>query len=133
MDMRIGLIGCGGISERHLPELASAHGAGIWALCDIDTEKLNRAGDRYNIPPERRYTDYRQLIDNGEVDAVDICTPNYLHVPMAGYAAERGKHFCCEKQLGINTDETIRLKQLAEKNKVKSMVCFSYRFLPAVR
>ena len=133
MDMRIGLIGCGGISGRHLPELASARGAVIWALCDIDTEKLNRAGDRYGVPPERRYTDYRQLIDNGEVDAVDICTPNYLHVPMAGYAAERGKHFCCEKPLGINTDETIRLKQLAEKNKVKSMVCFSYRFLPAVR
>ena len=91
MDMRIGLIGCGGISGRHLPELASAHGAVIWALCDIDTEKLNRAGDRYGVPPERRYTDYRQLIDNGEVDAVDICTPNYLHVPLAGYAAERGK------------------------------------------
>ena len=133
MDIRIGLIGCGGISGRHLPELDASRGACVNALCDIDPARLNAAGDKYHVPLERRFTDWRELVDSPDVDAVDICTPNYLHVPMASRAAAAGKSFCCEKPLGVNTEETEQLQRLADANHVKSMVCFSYRFLPAVR
>ena len=51
-DIRIGLIGCGGISGKHLPELNSSKGAVIWALCDIDEGRLKSAGERYNVPEE---------------------------------------------------------------------------------
>jgi predicted dehydrogenase len=131
--IRVGLIGCGGISGKHLSELSKANGAVIYALCDINTDRLNAAGDKYGVPQERRFTDWHKLIECSEVDAVDICTPNYLHVTMAEAAVEAGKPFCCEKPLGINYEETIKLQQKAEQKGIKSMVCFSYRFLPAVR
>lgn len=132
-DIRIGLIGCGGISGKHLPELNSSKGAVIWALCDIDEGRLNSAGEKYKVPEERRFKDYHDLINCPEVDAVDICTPNYLHVPMAEAAVDAGKPFCCEKPLGVSYNETVRLLEKAKAKNIKSMVCFSYRFLPAVR
>ena len=132
-DIRVGLIGCGGISHKHLYELSNAKGAVIYALCDINPERLKAAGEKYGVPEERRYSDWHELIACPEVDAVDICTPNYLHVPMAEAAVEAGKPFCSEKPLGVSYDETVRLYEKAEAKGIKSMVCFSYRFMPAVR
>lgn len=132
-NIRIGLIGCGGISGKHLYELSKAEGCVIYALCDINEASLKAAGEKYGVPEERRFTDYHDLIALPEVDAVDICTPNYLHVPMAEAAVAAGKPFCCEKPLGVNYDETVALKRHADEAGVKSMVCFSYRFMPAVR
>ncbi|MBQ8510459.1 MAG: Gfo/Idh/MocA family oxidoreductase [Clostridia bacterium] len=132
--IRIGVIGCGGIANgKHLPELSRADGAVIHALCDIDEGKLNAAGDKYGVPAERRFTDWHDLIACPEVDAVDICTPNCLHVPMAEGAVDAGKPFCCEKPLGISYAETVRLLEETEAKDIQSMICFSYRFMPAVR
>ena len=52
---------------------------------------------------------------------------------MAEAAVDAGKPFCCEKPLGVSYDETVRLLEKAKAKNIKSMVCFSYRFLPAVR
>ena len=75
---KIGVIGCGGIANgAHLPGYAKATGATIYALCDINEQKLNAAGEKYGVPAERRFTDWHDLIAS-DVDAVDICTPNWL-------------------------------------------------------
>jgi len=132
-DIRIGLIGCGGISNTHLPQYAKCSGGVIYALCDINEDRLNAQADKYGVPKERRFTDYRDLIACEGVDAVDICTPNDLHVPMAHDAINAGKHICVEKPLGISYEETVGLKKHADEAGIKSMVCFSYRFMPAVR
>lgn len=131
--VRVGLIGCGGISHKHLSELQNASGCEIYALCDINPERLRLNGEKYKVPDERRFSDYHELISCPGVDAVDICTPNYLHVPMAKAAVEAGKPFCCEKPLGVSYKETLELERMADEKGIKSMVCFSYRFLPAVR
>ncbi len=130
---KIGTVGCGGISALHLSQLSTVEGAEIYALCDINPEKLKEKGDKYNVPEERRFLNYSDMLALPEIDAIDICTPNYLHVPMAEDAIKAGKHICVEKPLGINYEETVRLKELADQAGVKSMVCFSYRFFPAVR
>jgi len=132
-DIRIGLIGCGGISGNHLPQYKNSKGGIIHALCDIDEERLNTAADRYEVPKERRFTDYRDLIALESVDAIDICTPNNLHVPMAMDSVRAGKPFCVEKPLGVNYAETLELKRMADEKNIPSMICFSYRFMPAVR
>ena len=132
-NWKIGLIGCGGIANGvHLPGYASASGVEIYALCDIDKEKLDRTGEKYGVPPERRFTDWHDLIAS-DAEAIDICTPNYLHIPMAKAAVAAGKHFCCEKPLGISYEECLALEKAADSAGVKSMICFSYRFMPAVR
>ncbi|MBR4960617.1 MAG: Gfo/Idh/MocA family oxidoreductase [Clostridia bacterium] len=132
-DIRIGLIGCGGISGNHLPQIEKAEGGVIHALCDIHPGRLKTAGDRYGVPEERRFTDWRDLIALETVDAVDICTPNNLHVPMAMASVDAGKPFCVEKPLGVNYAETAELLRRAEEKNIPSMICFSYRFMPAVR
>lgn len=131
--IKVGLIGCGGIAGKHLSELSRASGCEIYALCDIKPDRLKANGEKYNVPEERRFTDFHDLINLPEVDAVDICTPNCWHVPMAKAAVAMGKPFCCEKPLGISYDETLELEKMADEKGIKSMVCFSYRFLPAVR
>ena len=98
--LRIGIIGMGRISWAHTGGLSGCPDAVITAVCDINPDALNSAGDRLNIPAERRFTDYHDLIACPEVDAVEICTPNYLHVPMATDVIRAGKPVNIEKPLG---------------------------------
>lgn len=135
--VRVGIIGVGGIArDVHVQELLKVKEAKIIAICDVDEARLTMIGDELNIPIEKRYTDYRQLVDDAEVEAVEICTPNYLHVEMATYVIRAGKHVNVEKP--ISTDCTMlqpledALKECNQDKQV-CMSCFSYRFRPAVR
>jgi predicted dehydrogenase len=133
-NIRIGVIGCGGIANgKHLPEIKKSTGGEVYAICDIDDNALHTTGEKYCIPKERRFKNYLDLIECSDVDAVDICTPNYLHCSIAQAAVLAHKPFCIEKPVGINSEEVKQLKETAERAGVKSMVCFSYRFMPAVR
>lgn len=132
--VRIGIIGLGRISASHIDGIKKAGGAEITAICDIDSEKLQTIGDTLCIPESHRFTDYHDLICCPEVDAVEICTPNYLHVPMAIDAAKAGKHVQVEKPIGISsTDGIDQLLAAVEENGVVNMMDFSYRFRAAVR
>lgn len=132
--VRIGIIGVGGIAcGAHIPEICESDGGVLTAVCDIDSGKLNSVGDRFNIPQNRRFTNYRELIECDEVDAVEICTPNYLHVPMAIDAVRAGKPINVEKPLSVNITEARKLESALSENHVPNMMCFSYRFKPAVR
>ena len=131
--VRIGIIGLGVISKKHIKELTGIPECEITAICDIDEKKLTAIGEVLNVPAENRFTDYRELIKCDDVDAVEICTPNFLHVPMAIEAVEAGKPINVEKPLSVDYSEALMLgKKLAEKP-VDNMMCFSYRFMPAVR
>lgn len=133
-NIRIGVIGCGGIANgKHLPEIKESIGGEIYAICDANDNALHTTGEKYGIPKERRFKNYLDLINCSDVDAVDICSPNYLHYSMAQAAIQAGKPFCIEKPVGINSEEVKKLKEAVEKAGIKSMVCFSYRFMPAVR
>ena len=126
-NIRIGVIGCGGIAiGKHLPEIKKSIGGEIYAICDTDDNALHATGEKYGIPKDRRFKNYIDLINCVDVDAVDICTPNHLHCSTAQAAVLAGKPFCIEKPVGINSEEVKHLKEAAEKAGVKSMVCFSY-------
>jgi predicted dehydrogenase len=132
--IHIGTIGCGGIANgAHLPPLQKVEGAVIAALCDIDPQRLQATGDKYQVPAERRFLNYRELIACEAVDAVDICTPNNSHCPIAMAAVAASKPFCVEKPVGVNYGEALALMQATEAAGLDNMVCFSYRFMPAVR
>ena len=132
--LKIGIIGLGRRSTAHIDGIRKSGKAVITAICDIDEKALNEAGDSLGIPQDRRFTDYKKLVDCPDVEAVEIVTPNYLHVPMATYAANCGKHFEVEKPLstkyGSDIDDLI---SLAKSKELTGMMCFTYRFKPAVR
>lgn len=132
--VKIGIIGVGGIAYgRHIPELKRIPECEITAVCDTDPQALQKAKEQLGLDDSHCFTDYRQLIDCTDVDAVEICTPNYLHVPMAVYAIEKGKPINVEKPLSVDFKSTLPLKEALEKNNISNMMCFSYRFFPAVR
>jgi len=77
-------------------------------------------------------SDWREVINDPEIDAVAILTPGHLHKEMAIAAAERGKHIICEKPLGNTLAETKEMLEAVQKNKVIHMTNFNYRKVPAV-
>ena len=132
--IRIGMVGVGGIANgAHLPGYKQVENCEITAICDIKPEKLKAVGDKYNIPENRRFTDYRDLIACPDVDAVDIATWNSMHCEIAKAAALAGKNFSVEKPVGMSYAEAYDLAETAEKMGVKSMVCLSWRYRPYTR
>ena len=64
------------------------NGAKIGAICDVNKETLKKIGDKYNIPEERRFTDWKQLMKIDELDIIHIVTPDQLHREMAEASLE---------------------------------------------
>jgi len=134
MEKRIGIVGVGHIAaKRHIRELKSVPGCRITAICDVDEKKLAALGDELDIPEENRFTDYHDLVACPEVDAVEVSTPNFLHVPVAAAAVQAGKAIHVEKPLSTDFASTAPLRQALQENPVPNMMTFSYRFKPAVR
>ena len=132
--VRIGIIGLGGIARSvHIPGIAEATGGRITAICDPKASMLKEIGDAYHIPEDRRFQNYLDLINCADVDAVEICTPNFLHIPMAVAAVRAGKAINVEKPLSVNYAEAQKLEDALRENSVPNMMCFSCRFRPAVR
>lgn len=132
--VRLGIIGMGGIANgAHLRGLGNASNVKITAICDIDENKLKACGDKLGIDPDKRFADYRDLIACDEVDAVEVCTPNNLHAEMAIAVLEAGKPLELEKPMGLCVDEALAIKAAEEKSGTFGMMCFSYRFMSAVR
>ena len=129
---RIGIIGVGGIANGvHIKELMDVAECKITAICDVSENALKKTAEK--LGDVLCFTDYKELVDCDEVDAVEICTPNYLHVEMAEYAARKGKPINVEKPLGLSVAECERLGKVISETGVTNMMCFSYRFKPAVR
>jgi predicted dehydrogenase len=77
-------------------------------------------------------TDWRQVVDDPEIDIVDICTPNDTHAEIAIAAAQAGKAILCEKPLARTLDEAGQMAAAVKKARVVNMVCHNYRRIPAI-
>ncbi|MGI6201381.1 MAG: Gfo/Idh/MocA family protein [Christensenellales bacterium] len=131
---RVGSIGLGGISNGvHLPGIANCPDLELVALCDIDAQALARAQARYGIDDAHCFTDYRDLIACPDVDAVDISTPNDVHMPIAMAAVAAGKPYCLEKPVTLSAQQALQLRDATAQKGLPNMVCFSYRFKSAAR
>lgn len=125
--IRIGLIGCGGIARSmHAPALAAVPDIEIAAICDVDEACTAQVADKYGI--KQVFSDYREMIEKADIDAVDICTPNFLHLPPALAAFEAGKHVLVEKPIALNADEAKQMVEAGRGAKKKLMVAQCLRF-----
>lgn len=131
--LRLGIIGCGAVTQRrHLPALRRVHGVKISALSDIDAVRLERVAGRFGVAG--RYTDYRQLIEHKELDAVAVCVPPKHHAEIACLAIEAEKHVLIEKPLALSLEECDLLrKSAAAHGALKVMVGFNLRWHRLVR
>ncbi|WP_437185392.1 Gfo/Idh/MocA family protein [Planctomicrobium sp. SH668] len=130
--VRFGIIGAGAVSDfHHVPGIRVDPRAELVAACDPNNELLQKRRADWGI--DRLYTDYNDLVADPNVDAVIIATPNDTHYEIALAAAAAGKHIMCEKPLGLNYEQSREMYQAAEKNNVKHMTAFTYRFAPSMR
>lgn len=93
----LAVIGCGIIGEQHISTYADNPDAEVAAICDINEERLNAIGDKYNIA--RRFTHIGKLLREKDLVAVDVCLHNNLHAPVSIAAMEAGKDVYCEKPM----------------------------------
>jgi predicted dehydrogenase len=82
---------------------------------------------------ERPFASAQELVESGEVDVVHICTPNHLHLPLAGAALAAGKHVICEKPLALDAAGARELTRAAAAASTQAAVPFVYRYYPTVR
>ncbi len=129
--LNIGVISCSGMATRHMDGVIQHPRANLVAICDTDVEKMNRVGDKRGI--ERRFTDYKELLAQSDIDAVIIVTPDQLHREMAVAALEAGKHVLCEKPLALNREDIEAIADAVKKSDKKFMVGQIARYTPAFK
>ena len=95
--IRIGMIGTGQRGQQHLESYQSIPGAEIVAVADINEAVAQRVAAEFKIP--NVYTDYHDLLQRDDIEAVDICLHNNFHRPVAVTAMEAGKDVYCEKPM----------------------------------
>jgi predicted dehydrogenase len=124
--IRIGCIGVGQIGKHHLDNYAKVPGAELVAIADIDEAELNRVAEVYGIP--HAYTDFRELLARDDIEAVDVCLHNNLHMSVTVAALEAGKHVYCEKPMaGAYVDAEVmydRAQELGLKLSIQSQLLF---------
>ncbi len=124
--IRLGFIGCGGIAGAHLQSYQTLPQFQVVAACDINRKRARDFAAEAGA--EAVFTDWRDMIRNTELDAVDICTPHTLHHEPAIMAAEAGLHTIVEKPMATELAHCDAMIEAADLNGVILMVAQVLRF-----
>lgn len=125
--VRVCLIGCGRAGMIHARSYGShVRDAQLIAVCDPFEENLRNACAEYDV--KYRYTDYRDVMENPEIDAVIVVTPTQFHHDIVIAAARAKKHVFCEKPMAINEQECDEMIAACTENGVKLQLGFMRRF-----
>lgn len=124
--VRVGILGAGAISQLvHLPILGGRNDVEIVALADKDTHKAESIATRFGIPS---VTDDDAVLSDPDIDAILVCTPNFLHERHAITALENGKHVLVERPLAITSEGAARILEVARRSGRKVMMNTAHRF-----
>jgi predicted dehydrogenase len=125
------VFGTGFVGRVHLEGIRRLGYVQVYAIGESQKEKAARLGDEFHV--EKTESDYRKLLEDPAIDAVHICTPNALHVPMAKDALQAGKHVLCEKPMATSVADGRELVELARKTKLRNCTFHNLRFYPMVQ
>lgn len=125
--LKVGVIGCGSIAQhRHLPEYQWNEQVELVAVCDIHEGRVKEIAEKYQV---KAYTEYEELLEDKEIEAVSVCTPNYLHAPISIAALKAGKHVLCEKPMATSKEEAEQMIEAAKASGKKLMIGHNQRFV----
>ncbi|MBO7304804.1 MAG: Gfo/Idh/MocA family oxidoreductase [Clostridia bacterium] len=126
-ELRVAVVGCGVISYNHLTALKTTNGVKVIALCDVNAEKAEARRKEFSLDA-KIYTDYYEMLDSEQLDAVHIATPHYLHAPMTVAALKRDIYVLLEKPMCITTEEIELIKAAERESRADVTVCFQTRY-----
>ncbi|MCB5245255.1 MAG: Gfo/Idh/MocA family oxidoreductase [Candidatus Cloacimonadaceae bacterium] len=119
-NLRLGLVGCGRISKNHFEAISQIPEAEYVAVADIIPERAEEAAKTYNIPSF--YTDYHQMLEKEQLDAVSICTPSGLHPAIGIDVAKHKINVITEKPMAISVEGADKLIHACDENNVQLFV-----------
>jgi predicted dehydrogenase len=125
-QVRVGLVGCGGIGRVHMASYAKVADAEIVAACDLNQEKLDYAKSTFGI--QKTYLDYNEMFETEKLDAVVVAVPNVVHAPIAIAALKTNHHVFCEKPMSINSIEAQKMFDTAKASNKIFMMGFNNRY-----
>ena len=132
--VKCGVIGCGWIGQlKHISYLSKTEDAEVTAICDIDTDVMEKVIKEFHLTNVKTYTDYKDLCADPDVESVHICTPNGCHHDMAMCAIENKKHVFCEKPLATTTDDAFEMVEAAKAAGVWLALGHQRRFRSSVQ
>ena len=133
--IKVGIIGCGYISKKHVDTLSQLNTVDLLAVSDVQPDKMEETVDVYQKKTQqtctiKKYTDYRDLIRDSEIDMIIISVISGLHADIAKEALIEGKHIIVEKPLALSIKEADEIIQLSKSRKRKVLVCHQLRYRP---
>ncbi len=138
--LRVGLIGCGGISGAHLPHLTQSDDVEIVGFCDVVVERAEKKAAKYveevtsagRTASPKVYDDAAKLIADQELDAAYILIPTYAHGTPEREVIQAGIPFLVEKPLGLHPEELRKLAVEVENSGVISSAGFMNRYRQSI-
>ena len=122
-EVRVGIIGGGMISHRHMmiystiQRRAAELGftARVVACCEINPQRLKQWGEQYGLAEKDLYTDYREMLKRDDLDTIDVCVHNNLHTPIAIEVMKAGFDCYCEKPEAASYHDAKLMMDCAKK------------------
>lgn len=128
-DIKIAIVGCGRIAQRHAHHISNTEGLSLVAVCDIVMEKAEKLANEYQC---RSFTDIGEMLQQANIDLVSVCSPNGLHAAHSISALKAGKHVLCEKPMAISVNDCGEMIQAAERSNRRLFIIKQNRFNPPV-
>lgn len=125
--VRVGVIGVGQIGKHHLNTYTQkVPDAEVVAIADINQAELSRVADLYKIPST--YTNFRELLQRDDIQAVDVCLHNNYHMPVTVEALQAGKNVYCEKPMAGAYIDALTMYKTAQESGRKLSIQLSTLF-----
>lgn len=124
--LRVGIIGAGSISQKHINAYKQNPHVEITAIADLNETLAKERAEAFGI--KHYYTDYKMILNDDEIDAVSIVTPTFTHCTVAVEALKAGKHVLCEKPPALTVEETKLIVDTAKEAGKQIMFGFIVRF-----
>lgn len=133
--MKYALVGCGRIATNHITAAVN-NKLEIVAVCDILPEKMEAILEKHNLQDDtsiKRYTDYKKLIEENDLELVSIATESGIHAEIALYCIDKGINVIIEKPMAMNMADAEEIIRLSKERNVKVCACHQNRFNLAVQ
>jgi myo-inositol 2-dehydrogenase/D-chiro-inositol 1-dehydrogenase len=132
-EIRTAFIGVGVRGGNLLRQVLIEDNVKITAICDIDPQTRDKALSAASRHSPRSFTEWRQVVDLKDVDAVMVATPCDLHAEMAAACLEAGKYVYCEKPLGITPEQVDSVLKASRRSKTFLQIGQQLRYFPTMR
>ncbi len=127
---RYGIIGTGMMGIEHMLNVRIIPDAEVTAIAD--TNETSRGWARDTSPEIEVFSDYREMLENAEIDAVVVATPNFTHAEVLDHLLETDLHILVEKPLCTTLEDCRRVEQAASVRNGLTWVGMEYRYMPLV-